>query len=134
MNSTRKAPWIAGWVLHGLIGAAMLMSGGMKVFITPSAEMLEEMKKTGLADQMTMIGVGEMACAVLLLVPRTMSLGVWLTSGFWGGAICLHMSKGESYILQSVFLLLTWLGAYLRDPRELSSFKRVGQASVEGPA
>ena len=64
-----------------------------------------------------------MVSAILLLVPRTASLGVLLTSGFWGGAICLHMSKpGESFVLQSVFLLLTWLGAYLRVPGTFASF------------
>src|SRR5260370_5733239 len=56
------------------------------------------------------------------LVPRTASLGVLLASGFWGGAICLHMSKGEPFVVQSVLLLLTWLGPYLRVPGVLASF------------
>ena len=57
------------------------------------------------------IGAGELVSAILLLVPRTASLGVQLTSGFWGGAICLHMSKGEPFVVQSVLLFVTWLGA-----------------------
>jgi hypothetical protein len=32
------------------------------------------------------------------------------------------MSKGELFVLQSVFLLLTWLGAYLRVPGTFASF------------
>ena len=47
---------------------------------------------------------------------------VLLTSGFWGGAICLHLSKGEPFVLQSVLLLLTWVGAYLRVPGTFASF------------
>ena len=69
-----------------------------------------------------MIGTGELATAVLLVVPRTSSLGVLLASSFWGGAICLHMSKGELFVLQSAFLLLTWVGAYLRVPGTFASF------------
>jgi hypothetical protein len=32
------------------------------------------------------------------------------------------MSKGEPFVLQSVFLLLTWAGAYLRVPGTFASF------------
>jgi hypothetical protein len=31
------------------------------------------------------------------------------------------MSKGEPFVLQSVFLLLTWVGAYLRVPETFAS-------------
>jgi hypothetical protein len=68
------------------------------------------------------IGAGELATAILLLVPRTSSLGVLLASSFWGGAICLHLSTGTPFVLQSALLLLTWVGAYLRVPGTFSSF------------
>jgi hypothetical protein len=32
------------------------------------------------------------------------------------------MSKGEPFVVQSVFLLLTWVGASLRVPRSFASF------------
>jgi hypothetical protein len=32
------------------------------------------------------------------------------------------MSRGEPFVLQSVLLLLTWVGAYLRVPGTLASF------------
>jgi hypothetical protein len=32
------------------------------------------------------------------------------------------MSKGEPFVVQSVLLLLTWLGAYLRVPGTFASF------------
>ena len=60
--------------------------------------------------------------AVFIALFATASLGVLLTSGFWGGAICLHISKGEPFVLQSVFLLLTWVGAHLRVPGTFASF------------
>jgi hypothetical protein len=68
----------------------------------------------GLSLPIVVIGAGELASAVLLLTPRTSSLGLLLSSAFWGGAICLHMSKGEPFVLQSGLLLLTGVGAYLR--------------------
>ena len=97
----------------------MLLAGSAKVLgIFPP----EQVAKLGLGVPIQVIGAGELVSAVLLLVPRAASLGVLLTSGFWGGAICLHMSKGEPFVVQSVFLLLTWVGAYLRVPGTFASF------------
>ena len=119
MKASRNWKTVAGWVLHGLVGGIMLLAGSAKVLgLFPP----EQVAKLGLGVPIQVIGAGELVSAVLLLVPRTASLGVLLTSGFWGGAICLHMSKGEAFGVPSVFLLLTWLGAYLRVPGTFASF------------
>jgi len=119
MNASRHWKTIAGWVLHGLVGGSMLLAGSAKVLgLFPP----EQVAKLGLGVPIQVIGAGELVSAILLLVPRTASLGVLLTSGFWGGAICLHLSKGEPFVVQSVFLLLTWVGAHLRVPGTFASF------------
>ena len=119
MKANRNWSTIAGWVLHGLIGGSMILAGSAKVFgLFPP----EEVAKMGLSLPIEVIGAGELVSAVLLLIPRTSSLGLLLTSGFWGGAICLHMSRGEAFVLQSAFLLLTWAGAYCRVPGAFASF------------
>jgi hypothetical protein len=38
-----------------------------------------------------------------------------------GGAIVVHMTKGESYIPQSIILSLIWLTALLRHPEMFAS-------------
>src|SRR6266436_4485252 len=116
-----KANWktIAGWVLHGLLAGIMILAGSAKILGFFPAEMVEKM---GLSLQIGVIGAGELVSAILLLVPRTSSLGLLLTSAFWGGAICLHMSKGEPFVLQSALLLFTWVGGYLRVPGAFCSF------------
>jgi hypothetical protein len=97
----------------------MILAGSAKVlgFFPP-----EEVEKLGLSLPIQVIGAGELASAILLLIPRTSSLGLLLTSAFWGGAICLHMSKAELFVIQSVFLLVTWVGGYLRVPGAFGSF------------
>ena len=119
MKANRNWKTITGWVLHGLVGGIMLLGGSAKVVGLFPAEQVE---KLGLSVPIQVIGAGELVSALLLLVPRTASLGVLATSGFWGGAICLHMAKGEPFVLQSVFLLLTWVGACLRVPGAFASF------------
>jgi hypothetical protein len=119
MKTNRNWKTIGGWVLHGLIAGMMILAGSAKIFgLFPP----QEVAKLGLSLPIQAIGVGEFASAILLLIPRTSSLGLLLTSGFWGGAICLHMSKGEPFVMQSVFLLITWVGGYLRVPGAFGSF------------
>jgi hypothetical protein len=119
MKTGRSGKTIAGAVLHVLIAGIMILAGSAKLlgFFPPEA-----VAKLGLGVPIGVIGAGEVATALLLLVPGTSSLGVLLASSFWGGAICLHMSHGEPFVLQSILLLLTWVGAYLRVPGVFSSF------------
>ena len=119
MKTNRNWRKIGGRVLHGLVAGIMILAGSAKVLgLFPP----EEVAKLGMGLPIQVIGVGELASAILLLVPRTSSLGLLLTSGFWGGAICLHMSKGEPFVLQSALLLFTWVGGYLRVPGAFGSF------------
>jgi len=119
MKATGNWITIAGWVLHVLIAGIMILAGSAKLLgLFPP----EEVAKLGLSVPIQVIGAGELVTAILLLLPRTSSLGILLTSAFWGGAICFHMSHAESFVLQSVLLLLTWVGAYLRIPAVFSSF------------
>src|SRR5580700_991344 len=120
MKTNRNWQKIGGWVLHGLVAGIMILAGSAKVmgFFPP-----EEVAKLGLSLPIQVIGVGELASAILLLIPRTSSLGLLLTSAFWGGAICLHISKAEPFVIQSAFLLVTWVGGYLRVPGAFGSFR-----------
>src|SRR5438270_11447948 len=119
MKASRNWKTVGGWVLHGLVAGIMILAGSAKVFgLFPP----EEVAKLGLSLPIQVIGAGELVSAILLLIPRTSSLGLLLTSGFWGGAICLHMSKAEPFVMQSAFLLIVWVGGYLRVPGAFGSF------------
>ena len=110
---------VAGLVLHALIGGLLIFTGSQKVLGSVPPEALV---KYGLAEQTWLIGAGAIVTALLLLIPSTSSLGILLASSFWGGAICIHMAHGEPYLFQAVMLVLSWAGAYLRNPATLSSF------------
>jgi hypothetical protein len=119
MKEGKNGGKIAGLVLHVLIGGLMIVAGSAKLLgLFPP----EALGKDGLGDQIRLIGAGEVLTALLLLIPRTSSLGILLTSSFWGGAICIHMAHREPYLFQAVLLVLSWAGAYLRNPATLSSF------------
>jgi hypothetical protein len=119
MNDRMNRGKTAGLALHILIGGLMILTGSEKVLgLVPR----EALARYGLGEHVRLIGAGALAAALLLLIPRTSSLGILLTSAFWGGALCIHMAHGEPYLVQGVMLVLLWLGAYLRNPATLSSF------------
>jgi len=118
MNDRNGWGKIAGLALHILIGGLMIFTGSEKdLGMVPP----EALAKYGLGEQMRLIGTGAVLTALLLLIPRTSSLGILLTSSFWGGAICIHMAHGEPYLFQAMLLVLSWAGAYLRNPAALRS-------------
>ena len=124
MSNSRNWLKIGGLVLHVLIAALMILANSGKLLGSPPPEVLEQLRKANLDGQIKLIGTGELITAILLVLPWTASLGVLLTSAFWGGAICTHMGLHTSYVFPSVLLALTWVGAYLRIPAMFSSFWR----------
>lgn len=114
--------WLIGAILHYLIGGLLIFSGAMKLAGPAPAEVTEMLTKAGIIDDLQLIAYGEMAAGLVLILPWTASLGVLLVSSFWGGTIVFHMTQNDSYAFQSVLLLVTWIGAFLRMPEMFSSF------------
>ena len=114
MNPQNKWLKIVGIVLNVLIAGLLIFAGSGKIFMSPDASVVEMLGDSKLIDNLKLIGIGELACAVLLLLPWTSPFGVLITSGFFGGTICFHMSRGDNYTANAVFLVVTWLGGYLR--------------------
>ena len=63
------------------------------------------------------IGVVELLCVVLYVLPRTAVLGAILVTGYLGGAIATHARLGEPFIAPLILGIVAWAGLWLRDPR-----------------
>ncbi len=109
-----------GFVLTGLFALFMLgASIAPKLLQLPIAE--ETMAGLGWpAGYALMIGLIELACLTLYLVPRTSVLGAVLMMSLLGGAIATQIRAGSplfSHVLFSVYLgLFMWGGLWLRNP------------------
>jgi hypothetical protein len=114
MLEERKWDRVVGWVLSGLLGAALIASAGMK--LAAAAPVVEKFSEWGLTDWRVIIGVGELVSALLFLVRRTGVLGTLLLSSYLGGAIVTHMQHGEPIVAPSAFLVALWVAASLRQP------------------
>lgn len=67
------------------------------------------------------VGVIELVCLVIYLIPRTSVLGAVLWTGYLGGAVATHLRLGNPLATHTLFpiyiALLLWGGLYLRDER-----------------
>jgi len=67
------------------------------------------------------IGIAELVCLVVYLVPRTSVLGGLLLTGYLGGAVATHVrisSPLATHVLFPIYVaMVLWLGLYLRDQR-----------------
>ena len=133
MDSTTKT--LCGWtgyLLHFLLAGVMVLSGGMKLVVNPDEMPGGEETPQALKDHLIIIGVGEITSGLLLLSPATLPPAMVLCSAFWGGAIMAHLPKGESYLLQTAFLLVCWIGAALRRPDLVLPFVNEPEAPQQG--
>jgi hypothetical protein len=130
---TTPAMLWTGRVLTGLFALFMLgASISPKLLGMPIAE--ETMAQLGWpAGYAFMIGIIELTCLVLYLVPRTSLLGAVLMMGLLGGAIATQIRAGSplfSHILFSVYLgLFMWGGLWLRDQRLRALFPFAGESA-----
>jgi len=67
------------------------------------------------------LGIIELLCLGLYVIPRTSILGATLLTGYLGGAVTIQMTTSNSLfgeILFPVYVgVLLWGGIYLRDER-----------------
>lgn len=117
-RSPSKAKFWIGWVVSILPALVLLFSGVAKFVIPSSPELDENLRHIGWrADQIPTLGVIELLCAILFLIPQTAVIGAILVTGYMGGAIATHMRVGDAYIVQALIPILCWLGLWLREPR-----------------
>jgi hypothetical protein len=106
-----------GWLLTILPAALMTVSGAMKVSQQP---MVVEMMTTKFgfpAASVRPIGLLELCCTVLLLVPQTAALGAILVAAYLGGAVATHVRASDPFAGPVLFGVLAWAGLWLRDAR-----------------
>jgi hypothetical protein len=114
-----RARW-GGRILSGI--PALFLAFDATIKLAGLEPVSEAFLRLGMSPGLaTAIGVLELACLALYLLPRTAALGAVLLTGYLGGAVALHVRVGDP-LLSHVFFpsylgALLWLGLFLRDPR-----------------
>lgn len=113
---SKAALWI-GWIVSGLI-AIFIGSGGINA-LRSAPFVIEGVAKFGYpASSAPAMGVAELVCAILFLIPRTAALGAILFTAFFGGAVATHARVGDpGWPIPVVMAVLVWVALLLREPR-----------------
>jgi DoxX-like protein len=110
-----KIVW-AGWAISVLLSLLFAISAFMKLKGGP--EVMEGMAHLGLPESLIIpLGILEISCVVIYLIPATSVLGAILLTGYIGGAICTHLRVGDPFFMQIALGVFVWLGLYLRENR-----------------
>ena len=121
ITPSSKGMTVAGWIISILPCLMLLMSAAMK-FLKPEPGFSEGIKHLGWENvSMTALGIVELACTIIYLIPRTAVLGAILLAAYLGGAKAAHIRIGDPVLTSSLITVslgvLVWLGIWLRDSR-----------------
>jgi len=107
----------AGRILSALPALLMAFSAIMKLKQPP--EVVQGFAAMGIGPGLiTIIGIVELSCVVLYLIPPTAVLGAILIAAYLGGAVLAHLIAHQSIWWAPVLTaVVAWLGLYLREPR-----------------
>ena len=114
-----KELW-AGRVLSGLAVLFLTFDAAIKVLELPAA--VEGTTQLGYAESVIApLGVVQLVCLILYLIPRTSVLGAILWTGYLGGAVATHVRVGSPLFSHTLFptyvAVLLCAGLWLRDRR-----------------
>jgi hypothetical protein len=113
---SKGAKWTS-YVMSALPVLLVLMGSVMKLMKLPAV--IEGFAKAGLPEKLIVpVGVIELTCIVVYLIPRTSVLGAILMTGLLGGATLTELRIGDpTFPLPVVLGMLAWGALYLRDLR-----------------
>ncbi len=119
LTPSRAALW-AGRALTALAVSFLTFDAGIKLLeLAPAVQGTLQLGYP--ASMVFGLGLVELMCLALYLVPRTAVLGALLWTGYLGGAVATHVRLQNplfSHVLSPVYVaILIWAGVCLRRPR-----------------
>ena len=120
---------IAGWILSALIGLFLTIASALPKFLGIEAATDAMMVVGWPVKYLVLIGVIEVGCVILFLIPRTALLGAVLTTGLLGGALAANLRVDNpmfSHTLFSIYLgVAVWVALWLREDKMRAVFPLV---------
>ena len=107
-------------VVGGAAVAFLVFDAAIKLAVIPPV--VDAFAKLGMPVALAQgIGVLELFCVALYVIPATCALGAVLLTGFLGGAIAIHTRVGDplvSHVLFPTYVgALLWTALFLKDAR-----------------
>ncbi|MBI1784989.1 DoxX family protein [Candidatus Sumerlaeota bacterium] len=117
---------IAGWIMSILPAALLFFSASMK--FTMGEGVKKGFEHLEIPERLAAgLGVLEISCTIIYLIPPTSVLGAILLTGYLGGAVLTHLRVGDPFLIPAALGVVIWGGLFLRDARirELIPIRRM---------
>ena len=113
---SKTALWI-GRVMSAL--PVLLVLFGSAVKLMKTASVVEGFVRAGVPERLIIpVGIIELVCVIVYVIPQTAVLGAILMTGLLGGATLTNLRIGDpTYPMPVVLGMLAWGGLFLRDVR-----------------
>jgi hypothetical protein len=112
---SKKALW-TGYIMSA-VPVLLFLTGVVMTVLSPP-KMVESFTQFGFSESLLpKLGILELVCTILYVIPRTSVLGAILLTGYLGGATVTHIRVGQPFILPVIIGVLVWGGLFLRDQR-----------------
>ena len=113
-----KKSVLAGRIISGLVTAFLVFDA--VIHLLKPAPVVEAFAKLHLPLSLAVdLGIIELLCLVLYVIPRTSILGAILLTGYLGGAVAIQLTTSTSLFGEILFPVyvaaMVWGGIYLRD-------------------
>lgn len=125
-----KPSWITRSLLL-MVSLILVASASTKIVQVP--KVVEHLTHAGVPGEAVVpIGILELSCLILFLIPRTAGLGTLLLTGYLGGAVMTHIIGRENFAPPLVVGMLVWAAAYARleELRDLLPFRKMPEHRV----
>ena len=109
----KRTKQILKWTPSVFAGIIITLGAFMK--LVAAAPLVEIDSKIGLLPYLRILGIAELLFVALFLWPRTMKMGFFLLTGYFGGAMAVEWSHGNFFVVPGTILSIIWIAAYLRD-------------------
>jgi hypothetical protein len=111
-----KRLWM-GRIISAMPALLLLFSGTAKLLKVPAV--IDGMAHYGYPEHLILyVGILEIGCTIVYLIPQTAMLGAILMTGYLGGATATNVRVGDPSVIGPVLAgVFVWTGLYLRDGR-----------------
>ena len=115
---SKKTLWVGG-IISALPVLFLVFDAVIKVILL--GPVVDSFAELGYPASLALgIGILELVCIAVYVIPRTSVLGAILLTGYLGGAVASHMRVGSpvfSVVFPVIIGALIWGGLFLRDDR-----------------
>ena len=117
MKEIPKWRYYLGWAMSVFVCLGIVASGTAKLL--KAQQLVDSLAKINLQDYITTLGILEITCVVLYLIPKTSNIGFFLLCSYIGGIIASELAMGFGPSIGITLAVVLYVGTMLRKP-ELS--------------